>query len=103
MVMNLSQYLMQERGRQSSLASAIGAHAPDISRWARGTRPIPVEYGAQIERATGGQVTRKEMFPHRWMSIWPELAAEPHCRRKDDAAEKVAPQCYPPPAAVPSS
>lgn len=82
--MNLSQYLVQERGRQSSLAKAIGAHAPDISRWANGTRPIPLEYGAEIERATGGQVTRKEMFPTRWMSIWPELVVEAHARRKDD-------------------
>jgi DNA-binding transcriptional regulator YdaS (Cro superfamily) len=82
--MNLSQYLVQERGRQSSLAKAIGAHAPDISRWANGTRPIPLEYGAEIERATGGQVTRKEMFPTRWMSIWPELVVETHTRRKDD-------------------
>ena len=82
--MNLSQYLVQERGRQSSLARAIGAHAPDISRWANGTRPIPLEYGAEIERATGGQVTRKEMFPTRWMSIWPELVVEAHTRRKDD-------------------
>lgn len=88
--MNLSQYLIQERGRQASLAKAIGAHAPDISRWANGTRPIPLEYGAEIERATGGKVTRKEMFPTRWMSIWPELVAEAHTRRKDDLPREGA-------------
>ncbi len=73
--MNLSQYLMQERGRQASLARAIGAHAPDISRWAEGKRPIPVIHAAAIESATGGLVTRQEMFPHDWPRIWPELAA----------------------------
>jgi len=73
--MNLSQYLMQERGRQASLARAIGAHAPDISRWAEGKRPIPVIHAAAIESATGGLVTRQEMFPNDWARIWPELAA----------------------------
>ncbi|MDK6079677.1 YdaS family helix-turn-helix protein [Massilia varians] len=66
---------MQERGRQASLARAIGAHAPDISRWADGTRPIPVVHAAAIETATGGLVTRQEMFPDEWARIWPELAA----------------------------
>ena len=75
--MNLSQYLMQERGRQASLARAIGAHAPDISRWADGTRPIPVVHGAAIEAATNGLVTRREMFPDEWQKIWPELAEPP--------------------------
>jgi len=72
--MNLAQYLMQERGRQAALAKAIGAHAPDISRWADGTRPIPVAHGAAIEAATRGLVTRREMFPDDWQRIWPELA-----------------------------
>lgn len=73
--MNLTQYLVQERGRQASLARAIGAHAPDISRWADGTRPIPIIHAAAIESATGGLVTRQEMFPDDWARIWPELAA----------------------------
>lgn len=72
--MNLSQYLSQERGRQAALAKAIGAHAPDVCRWSDGTRPIPIEYGAPIEAATDGLVTRQEMFPDKWARIWPELA-----------------------------
>lgn len=75
--MNLSNYLSQERGRQAALAKAIGAHAPDVSRWADGKRPIPFEYGADIEIATGGLVTRQEMFPEDWQRLWPELA--PSC------------------------
>lgn len=72
--MNLSQYLNEKRGRQAALAKAIKAHAPDICRWADGTRPIPVAYGAAIEAATDGAVTRQEMFPSEWKAIWPELA-----------------------------
>lgn len=71
--MNLSDYLSQQRGRHAALAKAIGVHAPDISRWLNGDRPIPTKYGAAIERATAGQVTRQELFPDEWQQIWPEL------------------------------
>lgn len=72
--MNLSDYLSQQRGRQAALAKAIGVKPPDIIRWRNGDRPIPTKYGAAIERATGGQVTRQELFPAEWEQIWPELA-----------------------------
>jgi DNA-binding transcriptional regulator YdaS (Cro superfamily) len=73
--MNLSNYLSEARGRQASLARAIGAHAPDVSRWADGTRPVPLHFAALIESATGGAVTRQEMFPAEWARLWPELAS----------------------------
>jgi DNA-binding transcriptional regulator YdaS (Cro superfamily) len=71
--MNLHDYFTQERGRQAALAKAISAHAPDLSKWATGERPIPVAYGADIERATNGLVTRKDLFPEDWARFWPEL------------------------------
>ena len=76
MVMNLHDYISQERGRQAALAKSIGAHAPDVSRWADGSRPIPDKYGAPIETATNGLVTRKEMFPDTWAIQWPELVGK---------------------------
>ncbi|CAB3952777.1 transcriptional regulator [Achromobacter piechaudii] len=72
--MKLSTYLSQKRGRMVALAKAIGAHVPDVSRWASGKRPIPLEYGAAIEKATGGEVSRKDEWPDDWARIWPELA-----------------------------
>lgn len=81
--MNLRDYLSAERGRQAALAKAIQAHAPDISRWADGSRPIPVQYGAAIELATGGLVTRKELFPNDWQKIWPELVEKRNRRSSD--------------------
>ena len=74
--MDLKTYLSLERGRQTHLAGAIGVYAPDVSRWASGKRPIPFNYGAPIEIATGGAVTRKEMFPHDWHRLWPELLTD---------------------------
>lgn len=75
--MDLKTYISQERGRAAALAKAIGAHPPDLSRWADGTRPIPVHFGPAIERESGGLVTRPEMFPDTWQRIWPELAQQP--------------------------
>lgn len=39
-----------------------------------GYRPCSAELAADIERATGGTVTRKDMRPDDWQRIWPELA-----------------------------
>lgn len=85
--MKLAEYLSQERGRQAALAKAIGAHAPDVSRWARGERPIPVEFGGPIEKATGGQCTRREHWPDDYWVIWPELAKG---RKKPPALHEAA-------------
>jgi DNA-binding transcriptional regulator YdaS (Cro superfamily) len=74
--MNLRDYLTQERGRQAMLAKIIGAHAPDVSRWADGSRPVPAERCADIEIATAGAVTRKDLRPEDWHRIWPELNAK---------------------------
>lgn len=71
--MKLSEYLDQERGRQAKLAREIGAHPPDLSRWADGSRAVPFPYGPKIEDKTGGLVTRKDLFPDDWGDLWPEL------------------------------
>jgi DNA-binding transcriptional regulator YdaS (Cro superfamily) len=86
--MNLLIYLSQQRGRKVALAKAIGVPAPDVSRWLSGARPIPQKHGAAIETATGGLVTRQEMFPNDWQRYWPELAkrSEGAGRRREDQA-----------------
>lgn len=71
--MNLSTYLAGDRGKQAALCKQIGAHAPDLSRWAKGDRPIPVERCVAIETATERAVMRWHLRPHDWHRIWPEL------------------------------
>lgn len=75
--MKLAEYLSQQRGRQAALAKAIGAHAPDVSRWASGERPVPLEYCTPIEKATGGSVTRRDLCGD-WQTHWPELQEASH-------------------------
>jgi DNA-binding transcriptional regulator YdaS (Cro superfamily) len=80
--MDLKTYLSLERGRTSALARAIDAHASDVSAWASKTRPVPVPFGLPIEKATGGQVTRLELFPEDVIrKVWPELLVKPRGRK----------------------
>lgn len=62
-------------GSASALARSIGVTPQAVCFWRDGLRGIPAERCAAIERATGGQVTRKDLRPNDWQEIWPELAA----------------------------
>lgn len=73
--MNLSEYFALKHGNLADVARTIGAPSGNVSEWASGSRNTPAKFGAAIERATGGQVTRQELFPDTWARIWPELAA----------------------------
>jgi DNA-binding transcriptional regulator YdaS (Cro superfamily) len=35
---------------------------------------VPIEHCVRIERASAGQVTRKDLRPGDWQEYWPELA-----------------------------
>ncbi len=72
--MNLSDYLKTRgHGAGALLAVQIGSHAPDISNWSNGKRPVPISRCIAIEHATKGKVTRRDLRPHDWHLIWPEL------------------------------
>lgn len=40
-----------------------------------GNKNVSAEMAARIEQATAGVVTRKQLRPKDWETIWPELAA----------------------------
>lgn len=61
--MKLSEWVDQERGRQSSLARSIGADAQLVWQWARGVRQVPADRCPAIERATGGEVRCEDLRP----------------------------------------
>lgn len=72
--MKLNEYFeLAGRGALSKLSSAIRAHAPDVSRWASGERPVPLDKCYAIEKATDYQVMRWDLHPDKWHLIWPEL------------------------------
>ncbi len=73
-VMKLIEYV-KGRGSQRDLADKIGITPVLISQWANALRPVPPERCVEIERATGGEVSRKDLRPADWHKIWPELVA----------------------------
>ena len=84
-LMKLIEYV-KCRGSQRGLADKIGITPVLISQWANASRPVPPERCVEIERATDGQVTRKDLRPEDWHKIWPELAnaSAPTPRRATD-------------------
>ena len=71
--MNLNDYILNSAKPAAILAGEISVSPVLISQWRSGTRPVPIERCVAIERATNGQVTRRDLRPHDWASIWPEL------------------------------
>jgi DNA-binding transcriptional regulator YdaS (Cro superfamily) len=58
-------------GSAKKLADLLGVSVQVVSNWR--DRGIPIERCVAIENATGGKVTRRELRPDDWRSIWPEL------------------------------
>jgi DNA-binding transcriptional regulator YdaS (Cro superfamily) len=58
-------------GSATKLADLLGVSVQVVSNWK--DRGIPIERCVAIENATGGKVTRRELRPEDWRSIWPEL------------------------------
>lgn len=61
-------------GTQDELAKAIGVSQQMISKLLNNPDfPISSKTAVAIEKATNGQVTRKDLRPDDWHFIWPEL------------------------------
>ncbi|MCG8999813.1 helix-turn-helix domain-containing protein [Laribacter hongkongensis] len=68
--MQLKDYVSQERGRLTRLAEAVSRKPPYISHLVAGRKPVPVVLAIEIERATGGAVTRYDLRQDA-DEIWP--------------------------------
>ena len=60
-------------GGLTALSNAIGISPAYAWQLKVGMRPLKPAHCVAIERATGGAVTRKDLRPHDWKDIWPEL------------------------------
>ena len=70
----LKAWLNEERGRQVALARHLRIATPNVVAWVRGEKPVPAVHAPAIEQFTDGAVTRRDLRPHDWARIWPELA-----------------------------
>lgn len=60
-------------GGLSKFSKAIGVRPPTVSEWATGKRPVPIKRCVQIEKLTGGVVTRKDLRPNDYHEIWTDI------------------------------
>ena len=72
--MNLQQFIERGGVTQAQLARALGVPGQLMWQWVRRKRPVPIERCVAIEQATLGCVTRSDLRPDDWQTIWPELA-----------------------------
>jgi len=105
--MELKTWLKSELGRANALAKAIDVPPSFVSKMASGEKPVPVVHMAEIERFTGGEVSRIELYGDGWQKIWPELAISeekqplPSAARSSAATEAIATHHPAPPQPAP--
>ena len=75
--MKLEEYL-KTVDTNSGLAKRLNVAPSLVSQWKNGTRPIPIERMTDIESATNGLVSRKDLCQD-WKKIWPELEMLDKC------------------------
>jgi len=73
--MKLSEYFTEpESESAAAIARTLGVSPVLVSQWRNLSRPVPAERCLAIERATNGAVTRRDLRPHDYQNIWPDLA-----------------------------
>lgn len=73
--MDLRTYFQSGQESLSALARRIEVPPALVSQWHTGVRQVPIERAVQIEMATDGVVTRRDLRPDDWHVIWPELCS----------------------------
>lgn len=79
--MTLDEYLSQDGAESTvALAARLTANPDQVRQWRYshgGRLPSPAKC-VDLERVTGGQVSRRDMRPDDWHRIWPELITHDH-------------------------
>lgn len=64
-------------GNQADLARALKVTPVTVGQWLKPEtktgRHVPPKQCVRIELLTQGKVSRRELRPHDWQEIWPEL------------------------------
>ncbi|WP_175209094.1 transcriptional regulator [Achromobacter anxifer] len=61
-------------GSKAALARMIDALPQQIGNWLTRDKEIDPVYCARIEASLGGRVSRSQLRPDDWETVWPELA-----------------------------
>lgn len=69
--MDITTYLQESGTSASALAKKLGVSPAVVYQWRAGIRQVPVRKCLEIERATAGKVTVRDLR-RDWRLIWPE-------------------------------
>ena len=58
-------------GGRAAMADLLGVTPAALGNWK--ARSVPIEHCPEIDRLTGGVVSRKVLRPNDWWRIWPEI------------------------------
>ena len=71
--MNLTTYLQTTGLNKAAFAREIGIPSALLYQVEKGIRMMPPKHCPAVEKATDGQVSRKDLRPHDWSQYWPDL------------------------------
>lgn len=71
--MDIQKYLSKTNTSQAAFALTIGVSQGMVWQWITKKRPVPIERCVDIENATDGSISRRDLRPNDWQKIWPEL------------------------------
>ena len=71
--MTLDEYLSHPLRNAKELSMILCIPDALLSQWRTKKRQVPAVRCPLIERATDGEVTRRDLRPDDWHLIWPEL------------------------------
>lgn len=83
--MTLKEFFIKRRGEQAVMAKALGISASQMSQMVKGTCAISNKRCLIIEKLTNGAVSRKDLRPHDWREIWPELSTQEPAESEESA------------------
>lgn len=63
----------EKRGSRARMASQMDVGRSYFSQMIRGIANISPARALQIETLTQGKISRRDLFPETWKSIWPDL------------------------------
>jgi DNA-binding transcriptional regulator YdaS (Cro superfamily) len=81
-------------GGTTAVAKLLNVKPPSVHGWRAAGIPDDklIRLAPILEKATGGVVSRRDLRPDDWQSIWPELVdAPPPTRRATDPLPPEAP------------
>lgn len=83
----IAHYLDTTGLTQAEFARRIGVSQSQVYQFLNDIRPVSEKMCVRIEEKTDGMLDRKQLRPHDWADIWPELRERRLRRPKKETSD----------------